>query len=339
MIGVGDLILVGMHRRGTSSAASGSSSSASSSPGGALGRGPDATSRTIEDLRVADVMDAEPVAIPSGMPLDRRRHDTSCATAGRGSRWSTRAAGSSAWCRARPSSSVPERIRARAAGGGGHGRATTAASSLRVRSTSRSRRCSAHEGLARLGRADGRGRRRRAARDRDHGPGPARAAAGRAGDAPRASSSTVHRIATASMPEHDVLVIGAGLAGQRAALARRRGGRVRRDHLQGPPGPLALERGPGRHQRGARTRRTPGSRTPSTRSRAPTTSATRTRSRSCAARRPRSCSTSSTWASPSTATRRAGSARAPSAAPRRPAPTTWPTSPARRSCTCSTSSS
>ena len=42
------------------------------------------------------------------------------------------------------------------------------------------------------------------------------------------------------MPEHDVLVIGAGLAGQRAALSRRRGGRVGRDHLQGPPGPLAL---------------------------------------------------------------------------------------------------
>ena len=35
---------------------------------------------------------------------------------------------------------------------------------------------------------------------------------------------------------------------------------------------------------------------------------------------------------------RACSAPAPSAAPPPPAPTTWPTSPARRSCTCSTSS-
>ena len=42
------------------------------------------------------------------------------------------------------------------------------------------------------------------------------------------------------MPAHDVLIIGAGLAGQRAALAAARGRRERGDHEQGPPRALAL---------------------------------------------------------------------------------------------------
>ena len=117
------------------------------------------------------------------------------------------------------------------------------------------------------------------------------------------------------MPRHDVLVIGAGLAGQRAALAAAETGVSRRHRLQGPPRALALERCAGRDQRGASTRATRGSRTHSTPSRAPTTSATRTRSRSCVGRPPRRSSTSSTSASRSIATRRASSAPAPSAAP------------------------
>ena len=45
----------------------------------------------------------------------------------------------------------------------------------------------------------------------------------------------LHRIAAASrMPQHDVLVIGAGLAGQRRPR-RRGGGGIRGHHLQGPP--------------------------------------------------------------------------------------------------------
>ena len=63
----------------------------------------------------------------------------------------------------------------------------------------------------------------------------------------------LHRIAAASrMPQHDVLVIG-GRPRRPACRPRRRGGGgIRGDHLQGPPGALALERRTGRHQRGAR---------------------------------------------------------------------------------------
>ncbi len=60
------------------------------------------------------------------------------------------------------------------------------------------------------------------------------------------------------MPRHDVLVIGAGLAGQRAALAAAAGRRLRRDHLEGPPRALALERRAGRDQRRAQPRRLVG---------------------------------------------------------------------------------
>ena len=104
------------------------------------------------------------------------------------------------------------------------------------------------------------------------------------------------------VPSHDVLIIGAGLAGQRAALAAAQEGATVaiiskvhpvRSHSVAAAGGINAALNP----------RTPGSRTRSTRSRARTTSATRTRSRSCAARRrTRSCG-SSTPASPSTATR------------------------------------
>ncbi len=55
------------------------------------------------------------------------------------------------------------------------------------------------------------------------------------------------------MPQHDVLIIGAGLAGQRAALAAADAGATV-DRLQGPPGSLPLQRGRGRHQRRAQSR-------------------------------------------------------------------------------------
>ena len=105
-----------------------------------------------------------------------------------------------------------------------------------------------HEGLAPAGRGDGGGRDggvlRGIVTDRPAvRPGTARAA--------RYARSRRIESPAASMPHHDVLVIGAGLAGQRAALAAAEAGRIGRDHLQGPPGPLALECGPGRHQRGA----------------------------------------------------------------------------------------
>ena len=51
------------------------------------------------------------------------------------------------------------------------------------------------------------------------------------------------------MPAHDVLIIGAGLAGQRAALAAARKRGERGDHEQGPPGALALGGRRRRHQR------------------------------------------------------------------------------------------
>jgi succinate dehydrogenase / fumarate reductase flavoprotein subunit len=53
------------------------------------------------------------------------------------------------------------------------------------------------------------------------------------------------------VPTHDVLVIGAGLAGQRGRPRRRRGGCLGGDPQQGPPRALALQRRAGRDQRGA----------------------------------------------------------------------------------------
>ena len=88
-----------------------------------------------------------------------------------------------------------------------------------------------------------------------------------------------------AMPSHDVLIIGAGLAGQRAALAAADAGAIGGDDLARSI-PCARTRSPRRAASTPRSARaTPGSRTPATPSRARTTSATRTRSRSCAARR------------------------------------------------------
>ena len=65
-----------------------------------------------------------------------------------------------------------------------------------------------------------------------------------------------------SCPGADVLVIGAGLAGQRAALAAAEEG-VSVAIVSGPPGPLALNAAQGGIN-ATLNRRTPGSRTPST---------------------------------------------------------------------------
>ena len=81
------------------------------------------------------------------------------------------------------------------------------------------------------------------------------------------------------MPQHDVLIIGAGLAGQQAAAEA--GATVAimskvhpvRSHSNAAAGGINAALNP----------RTPGNRTPSTPSRARTTWATRTRSRSCEA--------------------------------------------------------
>ena len=121
-----------------------------------------------------------------------------------------------------------------------------------------------------------------------------------------------------AMPAHDVLIIGAGLAGQRAALAAADAGATVaimskvhpvRSHSVAAAGGINAALNPEDDV---------ASRTRTTRSRGRTSWATRTRSRSCAARRPTRSCTSSTSASRSTATRRASSDRAPSAAPRRP---------------------
>ena len=90
------------------------------------------------------------------------------------------------------------------------------------------------------------------------------------------------------MLSHDVVVVGAGLAGMRAAIAAHEAGvdvaLVTKVH----PVRSHSGRRPGRRQRRARQRDRgpPRTTTPSTRSRAPTTSATRTRSRSSATSAP-----------------------------------------------------
>ncbi len=78
----------------------------------------------------------------------------------------------------------------------------------------------------------------------------ARAAAGpaRANDSPPPGTE-IRPQRPQAMPAHDVLIIGAGLAGQRAALAAARRGRECRDHEQGPPGALALGGRSRGHQR------------------------------------------------------------------------------------------
>ena len=164
-----------------------------------------------------------------------------------------------------------------------------------------------------------------------------------AGRAPRHparphAERAVRLIDSPAMPAHDVLIIGAGLAGQRAALAAADAGATVaimskvhpvRSHSNAAAGGINAALNPddsweshafdtvkGSDYLGDQDaieimcREAPG--------------------RGALARAPR--------ASPSTATTRASSARAPSAAPPPPAPTTSPTSPARRCCTCSTSS-
>ena len=54
---------------------------------------------------------------------------------------------------------------------------------------------------------------------------------------------------------HDVLVVGAGCAGMRAAIEAFDAGVGRGARLEAPPDAQPLRRGRGRHQRGARERR------------------------------------------------------------------------------------
>ena len=76
---------------------------------------------------------------------------------------------------------------------------------------------------------------------------------------PPPSSSTSHPACTTptqeAMPAHDVLIIGAGLAGQRAALAAAETGRERGDHEQGSPRALPLGGRRRRNQRRDQRRR------------------------------------------------------------------------------------
>ena len=114
-------------------------------------------------------------------------------------------------------------------------------------------------------RAHGRGPQRRARRRGVTLSGPAR----RRGCVPRGAEGHPggERIRSsgspdgASMPEHDVLIIGAGLAGQRAALAAARQARRWRSCPRCTRSSFALGRRCGRHQRGDQPMTTRGSRT------------------------------------------------------------------------------
>ena len=139
------------------------------------------------------------------------------------------------------------------------------------------------------------------------------------------------------VPSHDVLIIGAGLAGQRAALSAAEAGasvaivsKVHpvRSHSVAAAGGINAALNPEDTWESHAFDTVKGS------DYLGDQDAIEIMSREAPTR---SC-TSSTSASPSTATRPATSARARSAAPRRLAPTTSPTSPATRSCTSSTSS-
>ena len=95
-------------------------------------------------------------------------------------------------------------------------------------------------------------RRRRADAVAAAGPRPARPADGRyrRRGAPRSSrpSDSFRRWT----PRYDVLVVGAGCAGMRAAIEAHDAGARRRRRLEAPPDPQPLRRGRGRDQRGAR---------------------------------------------------------------------------------------
>jgi succinate dehydrogenase/fumarate reductase flavoprotein subunit len=139
------------------------------------------------------------------------------------------------------------------------------------------------------------------------------------------------------VPEHDVLVIGAGLAGQRAALAAAEAGvsvgiisKVHpvRSHSNAAQGGINAALGEGDSWESHAFDTVKGS----------DYLGDQDAIEIMTQEAPEEISISSTSASPSTATRRVSWARARSAAPRRRAPTTSPTSPARRSCTSYTSS-
>ena len=175
----------------------------------------------IERLRVGDVMDAEPVAIPRDLTLDRAENEYFLrygwpwfpvvdelgrlvgvvVPGGRGS--------------------VPELVRpgrTMAIGDGARRRRRRPARRLRGPARGPAR----PEGLGRLGRRDGRGQGRGAARvvtiERVRQASARRR--GCVGSRPGPSSRLGRlRMSHRPMPQHDVLVIGAGLAGQRAALA------------------------------------------------------------------------------------------------------------------------
>ena len=140
------------------------------------------------------------------------------------------------------------------------------------------------------------------------------------------------------MPAHDVLIIGAGLAGQRAALAAADAGATVaimskvhpvRSHSNAAAGGINAALNPEDSWESHAYDTVKGSDYLGDQD-AIEIMCREAPERGALARAHR--------ASPSIATPRASSARAPSAAPPPPAPTTWPTSPARRCCTCSTSS-
>ena len=140
------------------------------------------------------------------------------------------------------------------------------------------------------------------------------------------------------MPAHDVLIIGAGLAGQRAALAAAEAGATVaimskvhpvRSHSNAAAGGINAALNPDDSWESHAFDTVKGS--------------DYLGDQDAIEIMCREAPDEVLWlehrASPSTATRPGTSAPAPSAAPPPPAPTTWPTSPARRCCTCSTSSS
>ena len=233
-----------------SSPASGSSSSASSSrrrPARPVAQARFAD--RIGDIRVADVMDAEPVAIPVACTLDRSRAaSSSCATAGPGSRWWTPAGRLVGVVSREAVASVPESERDPPPRDLGHGSRRRRQRPARPRRGSARESCSASDGLSRLGAVmavDDGVLRGIVTVERCGG----RCAAPWPSDPRRgaATSSSASPDAPARRPRHRSRP-------RRPARRPRSGGegRIRGHHLQGPPGALALERRPGRHQRGAR---------------------------------------------------------------------------------------
>ena len=232
--------------------------------------------------------------------------------------------------RSRVDGAVERRPARRCRRRGGRGRPDDAASASRA--TRPLEQLLGSEALRAPRRADGRRRRRAAVRRRHGRAGPPRARRRRAGgpvaDGLSAAHRPVRRAPATGRPVESTATAPPSHASTRRPHhrrrprrparrpGRRRRGRVGGDHEQGPPGPLALGRRRRRHQRGdqprrrlalARLRHRQGLGLP----RRPG----RDRDHVPRGARARSC-TSSTSASPSTATRRASSTCAPSAAPR-----------------------